>query len=427
MASRAERRAGAVAAQRALMARPMHITIVGAGLGGLCLAQGLRRHGIAFDVYERDAALASRTQGYRIRIDHRGQQALKACLPEDLFALFKATGAMPVEGVNVVDTGLDAVTGRWVASWRRASNEGAGNVEEDDLSVNRQTLREILLCGIEDHVHFGKAFVRYRECEDGRVAAGFADGSSAVSDVLVAADGINSQVRRRRLPGATPADTGFACLYGKTCPTPAALARISGVLRDRTSIVFGDGLAVIIDPMRFRPQSTGYRLGECEDYLYWAIVGARESLGIGWEGGDALRQDELAARIERVTADWHSGLRALFQLGDRASLAMLPVRTADVPPAWPTNAVTVLGDAIHAMSPAGGLGANAALHDACLLARQLGEAAAGHRSLRAAIGSYETAMREHSSHAILASQRGTEILLGYGGRPHARPERILAG
>ncbi|MDE1011873.1 MAG: NAD(P)-binding protein, partial [Paraburkholderia fungorum] len=42
-----------------------HVSIVGAGLGGLCLAQGLRKAGVPFDVYERDAAAESRTQGYR--------------------------------------------------------------------------------------------------------------------------------------------------------------------------------------------------------------------------------------------------------------------------------------------------------------------------------------------------------------------------
>ncbi len=407
-------------------AAPLHISIVGAGLGGLCLAQALNRRGIAFDVYERDAAPASRTQGYRIRIDHMGQQALEACLPAELFSLFKATSALPVQGVNLVDTQLEAVRGKWVDAWRRASGE-AGSCEADDLSVNRQTLREILLEGIGDRVHFGKAYVRYREGDDGRVLTSFSDASSSVSDLLVAADGVNSMVRRRRLPAAMPADTGFVCVYGKTYPAPTVLERISDLLPSRTSIVFGDGLAVIIDPMRFRPQPAGYRLSKPEDYIYWAVVGAREKLGIGWEGGDALSQDELAARLERTTKEWHAGLHALFREGDRSALAMQPVRTADVPSAWPGNAITMLGDAIHSMSPAGGLGANTALHDAHLLARQLGEAAAGRLPLRAAIGSYEAAMRGHGARAILASQRATEVLLGSRDSRHGRPEPVLAG
>lgn len=64
--------------------RTIHVVIIGAGLGDLCLAQGLRQHGISFDVYERGEAADSRTQGYRIRIDEKGQWALAACLTPEL-------------------------------------------------------------------------------------------------------------------------------------------------------------------------------------------------------------------------------------------------------------------------------------------------------------------------------------------------------
>ncbi len=47
----------------------MKVAVVGAGIGGLCLAQGLRRNGIEVTVYERDDALSSRGQGYRVHLD----------------------------------------------------------------------------------------------------------------------------------------------------------------------------------------------------------------------------------------------------------------------------------------------------------------------------------------------------------------------
>jgi len=68
--------------------QPFHVSIIGAGLGGLCLAQGLKRAGISFDIYEKDALSHSRKQGYRIRINEAGQTALSRCLPQDLYALF---------------------------------------------------------------------------------------------------------------------------------------------------------------------------------------------------------------------------------------------------------------------------------------------------------------------------------------------------
>jgi len=94
-----------------------------------------------------------------------------------------------------------------------------------------------------------------------------------------------------------------------------------------------------------------------------------------------------------------------------------------VPP-WPPSRVTVLGDAIHAMSPARGSGANTALQDAALLCRMLtgpaGNGArtdlAGSRPVRAgsgaarnggdliaAVGEYERQMRDYGYAAVAAS------------------------
>lgn len=48
----------------------MHILIVGGGLGGLSLGQTLRKQGISFEIFERDASPDSRFQGWAIAI-HR--------------------------------------------------------------------------------------------------------------------------------------------------------------------------------------------------------------------------------------------------------------------------------------------------------------------------------------------------------------------
>lgn len=48
----------------------MHVLIVGAGLGGLTLAQSLRKQGITFEIFERDADRDARSQGWAIAL-HR--------------------------------------------------------------------------------------------------------------------------------------------------------------------------------------------------------------------------------------------------------------------------------------------------------------------------------------------------------------------
>lgn len=44
----------------------MHVLIAGAGVGGLSLAQALRKQNISFEIFERDADADSRFQGWAI-------------------------------------------------------------------------------------------------------------------------------------------------------------------------------------------------------------------------------------------------------------------------------------------------------------------------------------------------------------------------
>jgi 2-polyprenyl-6-methoxyphenol hydroxylase-like FAD-dependent oxidoreductase len=52
------------------MMLPNQVLLIGAGIGGLALAQGLKKAGIRFSVYERDDAPTSREQGYRLHIGY---------------------------------------------------------------------------------------------------------------------------------------------------------------------------------------------------------------------------------------------------------------------------------------------------------------------------------------------------------------------
>ena len=45
-----------------------HVLILGAGLGGLTLAQSLRKQGVSFEIFEKDQGLHSRFQGWAIAL-----------------------------------------------------------------------------------------------------------------------------------------------------------------------------------------------------------------------------------------------------------------------------------------------------------------------------------------------------------------------
>src|SRR3982074_375241 len=146
----------------------MHTLIIGGGLGGLCLAQGLMRSGLSVAVYERDASAAFRGQGYRIGIKDAGSDALRDCLPADLYDLCVATSISSPTRMVFMDHQLN------VAKTWSIIHGGSG------FGVNRLTLREIMLTGLDDIVRFGTTFERYTQEVGGRIRAHFADGTPAV-------------------------------------------------------------------------------------------------------------------------------------------------------------------------------------------------------------------------------------------------------
>lgn len=393
--------------------RALHVAIIGAGLGGLALAQGLRRVGIAFDVYERDPAPGSRMQGYRIRIDADGQRALAAVLPADLYALFRQTASTAATQGRFITPQLEDATGRVPESWHAGSSEH-GPDDSPDLSVNRQTLREILMCGIEQNIHFGHGFDTYRLWEDGRVELVFEAGDPVVSNLVVGADGVNSRVRMQLVPDATPNDTGAVCIHGKS-----TLNRLDDTTDAYagTSVVFADGFSAIIDEMRFaddlsaiaRVIAPGCKLTDVDDYRYWAIIGPRERLGPALPDGPATGS-ALGGILSSLTCDWHPALQHIIARTDLSAVAMLPVRSGRPDVQWRSGPVTLLGDAIHAMSPAGGVGANTALKDALALADALRSAATSQDALVQIIAGYERIMRDWASKAVAASNRGAAKL-----------------
>ena len=101
--------------------RAFQVAIIGGGMGGLCLANGLKKAGISVAVYERDQSPDSRPQGYRIHIDPQGSTALHACLPPHLWDLFCSTGGDFSQGFSIVTQQLHELlnlarsraNGRW--------------------------------------------------------------------------------------------------------------------------------------------------------------------------------------------------------------------------------------------------------------------------------------------------------------------------
>jgi 2-polyprenyl-6-methoxyphenol hydroxylase-like FAD-dependent oxidoreductase len=380
------------------------VIVAGGGVGGLCLAQGLRKRGVSVAVYERDPSTEARNQGYRLRIDEFGREALADCLPPELYDLCHATANqlyMP-RGTSY-DHQLNEL-----GSWR---SEAPLDPARAATVVNRRTLREILLAGLGDAVHFGMTVTGYTEHQD-RVTVRFADGTETEGDVLIAADGINSAVRGQLLPRAEVLDTGLRAVYGHLPLTgdvrrwlPAELLGGSRPVLGphRTTLALG-----VFEPCRPPEEAATElapyaRLHPVPPYFKWTLVAPEEAYPADLFSATPERLHEIACEI---VAGWHPVLRRLVASSDASATFPLSIRSTLPAGEWTPGRVTVIGDAIHATTPVGGTGANTALRDAALLASRIGRVAGGRSPLIEAIASFECDMREYGYQAVRNSLAG---------------------
>lgn len=416
------------------------VLIVGAGISGLCLAQALNKARVPFRVFERDAALDSRPQGYRLKLQADASRALAEILPEGVYHDFQTSCAV----LSVGETNFSPFSGHITHS--RSGGGLSGNLGlSPTYTVDRATFRRTLTTGIADRVTFDKDLDTFTVDEySNKVSVTFKDGEVIHGRFIVGADGLNSAVRRQYLPSHSFRDTGAICIYGKTQMTPDLLERFPEkglrwmtVVSDDApmlqSCIIGDTpVTLLLEPIRFSEESRrahGQQLPA--DYVYWALIGPEKRFPLGDNGQnrangvnagpkpgilqrqDAIRDNPQAPSLAlRVTTEWHPSLRSVLELQDtsQATLIRVASQIAEVPVWEPSAWVTLLGDAIHPMSPCGGVGANTAICDAASLAKVL--VASNGSPLANSVGIFETDMRRRAHISIVRSEIGSKRMFG---------------
>lgn len=359
------------------------ILISGAGLGGLLLARSLKSNNIPFELYERDAHVAARGQGYRLRISTDGMNALKSILtPSEYEHLFEGTSKTGGGGIH----SLDALT----AEMKSTSRPGLGG---DVLGVARTFLRSELIRGLESQVYWNKHAVGYQRLDDG-VRILFEDGSSSEGSLLIAADGPHSAITNQLTAGKVRAyDTGARMIHGQS---PA-----------RSFAQLGEGVWFAYDmsnPNATIAMITNVKPGTLDTDVEcgWIVVGSPGAFDA--PGGDFKIHGQVAADLSRqLTSKWHSSIRPVFEQQDDAEAAFLKMSTATPEgiPDWETDSrVTTMGDAVHCMTPAGGVGANTALRDGALLGKLIAEKGGWDEGI---VEAYEKEMRVYASKNVKMS------------------------
>ncbi|KUJ19181.1 FAD/NAD(P)-binding domain-containing protein [Mollisia scopiformis] len=407
-----------------------HVLIIGGGIGGLALAQGLRKHKITFTIFERDPTPASRAQGYRIRVAGIGAEALYGCLDDKLWDFFeKSCAAMEfgasslnaLDASNLPTPGPPGGFGKGSHRYRSGSDVTVSSKVKPAYTVDRTMLRALLLLGQDENIKFGKSFTHYEITAEG-IKAFFADGTSTEGSLLVGADGISSPVRKQLLPHQRYVDVNTRAIFGKTPITPELEASFAAeamkhitIIRDPTPFL------AFLEPVRFQPnipQASNNRLPQMDNYVYWVFAGATDDMGMSDEDFRHLSGKEAAALTRKLTSKWHPTFKPLFDMQSEEQAAPLRLLSSKPhkPDFSPNSRVTLLGDAVHAMMPAGGSGANVALSDAALLVNLLVETKEKEEPVgKEVMTKFWDEMWELALPAIQASAEGASKLFGFEG------------
>ncbi len=236
--------------------------------------------------------------------------------------------------------------------------------------------------GIE--VRHGTRVVDVQETGAG-VAVELADGTALRGDLLVAADGVRSPLRRRVDPGAPEGRyVGLTNFGGVTRRTPLA----ASLPDEAWQMVFG-GQAFF-----------GAHRTPDGDVVWFANV-PRPAIGA----------DERAATSDEQWREWLVGLfeddaGPAAELVSTGELELAGDSTYDLGhvPVWSRGRLLLVGDAAHAPAPSSGQGASMALEDAVELARCLRDVPGG---VEAAFAAYEGLRRSRVERIVAAGARSS--------------------
>lgn len=277
--------------------------------------------------------------------------------------------------------------------------------EIERSGVGRLDLRDTLLDGLgsatSGTIHWRRIFSRYENLEDGRVRAHFSDGTYEDGDLLIGADGPNSVVRHQFLPDLERLSLGVSTIVGRYILDEERIHNFppeitNGALNN--IVPAGKGW-MFTSAWRSRPAGS-HEASPAEHYIVWAYVVPTKDIP---EEVDTKSSSELEEYALQCMKAWSPVLQELVKGTDSSTTKCLSLRSMPTLDSWESGNVTLLGDAVHNMTPMAGMGANTALRDAEVLTRCLVDVLAGRLSLLNAVQAYEEEMRSYANDAIKLS------------------------
>jgi salicylate hydroxylase len=344
-----------------VQSRP-HVLIVGGGIGGLFAANALLAQGLEVSVYEQAPAIGEIGAGVFLTpnsVRHLQRVGLEPAVEKwgarvgQHSRYFRHDGA-PIAPVQVTDS----------SGWNAT------------FGMHRADLVDMLAAALPAGVvHTGHRCSGFEQ--DGHKArVSFANGASAEADVVIAADGIHSELRPFVFPSSQPTSSGSVAYRGLV-----PHERVADWPVDRWQMWLGTGRHFLAFPVRAGKLINYVGFVPTDEVMKesWSAPGDPKVLRREFAGWDP-RIDQLLSNVQ-ITFRW-----ALY---DREPL-----------PVWTRDRLSLLGDAAHPMLPHLGQGANQSIEDGIALATIL--ARADRTTAPRALLAYEQLRRER----VAQVQRG---------------------
>jgi 5-methylphenazine-1-carboxylate 1-monooxygenase len=362
----------------------MKVLVIGAGIGGLCLALALHKRGIECEICEQVPALR--------------QVGVGLTLQTNAVAELVDLGLLPaLDEVAIRSAHLYYLTRRGQLVWDEPRGIAAG-FAAPQFFIHRGMLHNVLLNALRQRLpagalRLGMRFIEYRR-EGARVDARFVDAegrpSVIAADVLIGADGIHSQVRRQIHPQEGQPRWSGLMLWRGAVERPNFL--------DGASVMIHGGVDNKFVVYPIAPGSTPNA-----KLTNWAVI-----TRLGPDGGEPPSRENWSAVGRREDlrphlAKFHSDVVDLAGVvAATPEFWEYPMCDRDPVDNWSDGPVTLLGDAAHPMYPMGANGASQAILDSRLLADLL----AGPSGVEAALAAYQSERIARTTPIVFSNRAG---------------------
>jgi len=350
----------------------MRVAIAGGGIGGLTLGRALAERGVQADVYEQAGEL--REIGAAVALSANGVRELERLgLGEGLAAISTQPSSLCIrrsDGTLICREPM-----------------GEGNVYPEAFGsayygVHRVPLLKLLAEGLDpDRIHLAHRVTD--ASEDGRLR--FENGTEAMADVVVAADGVHSAVRRALRFGGESVFSGTVGYRGlvpvseiPSLPEPSAIQFWAGSGRHLLHYPIDDGQTI----------------------NFLAVVRTTD-----WQS-EAWMEKCDPTESAHAFAGWHPAVCEMVAAVSESARWALHDHTPLE--RWHLGRVVLLGDAAHAMLPHQGQGANQTIEDAAALAVHL--ASADTAAPEPALERYDVQRRARTTRVQMYSRRAVDLL-----------------